>query len=116
LYAAARAAVRAAAGQGSAKAPFGEPERARLRRQALDRLRANLELRTKLLQDGQAVGWSLADWPTDPALASVRDPAAMAKLPDAERQQWQRLWADVAALLAAQSPAGRAIHRPRRST
>jgi tetratricopeptide (TPR) repeat protein len=31
----------------------------------------------------------------------VRDRAALAKLPDAERQQWQRLWADVAASRAA---------------
>jgi tetratricopeptide (TPR) repeat protein len=31
----------------------------------------------------------------------VRDPAELAKLPDAERKEWQRLWADVAALVAA---------------
>jgi tetratricopeptide (TPR) repeat protein len=66
----------------------------------LDRLRANLELRTKLLKGGQVVSWSLAPWQRDPALASVRDPTALAKLPDTERAQWQRLWADVAALLA----------------
>jgi tetratricopeptide (TPR) repeat protein len=46
-------------------------------------------------------GWSLFGWQTAPALAGVRDGAALAKLPDAEREQWQRLWADVAALLAA---------------
>ena len=46
-------------------------------------------------------GWSLAAWETDPALAGVRDQAALTKLPDAERVQWQRLWGDVAALLAA---------------
>jgi tetratricopeptide (TPR) repeat protein len=45
--------------------------------------------------------WSYATWQTDPALASVRDPAPLAQLPAAERRQWQRLWADVAALLAA---------------
>jgi tetratricopeptide (TPR) repeat protein len=101
LYAAARAALQAAADQGSEKVPLGEPERAGLRRQALDRLRAKLELKTKLLNDGQVVTWSLADWQTDPALASVRDRAALAKLPEAERAQWQRLWTDVAALLAA---------------
>ena len=47
------------------------------------------------------LGWSLATWLSDPALAGVRDPAELAKLPDAEREQWQRLWADVAASLAA---------------
>jgi hypothetical protein len=38
----------------------------------------------------------------DPAhadLASIRDPAAVAKLPDGEREACQKLWADVAALL-----------------
>lgn len=34
-------------------------------------------------------------------MASVRDPAALARLPDAERQQWQGLWADLAAVIAA---------------
>jgi len=38
---------------------------------------------------------------TDDALASVRDPAELAKLPAAEREEWQRLWADVAAVVAA---------------
>jgi hypothetical protein len=80
---------------------LGEPERAGLRRQALHRLRANLALRTKLLKDGQVVLWSLTAWQTDAALASVRDRAALAKLADAERQEWQRHWADVAALVAA---------------
>jgi hypothetical protein len=32
-------------------------------------------------------------------LASVRDPAALARLPREERAAWDRLWADVAALL-----------------
>jgi len=43
----------------------------------------------------------LSDWQTDPALAGVRDRAALVKLPDAEREQWQHLWADVAATIAA---------------
>jgi hypothetical protein len=34
----------------------------------------------------------------------VRDPSALAQLPDAERQAWQKLWADVAALLAKEPP------------
>jgi tetratricopeptide (TPR) repeat protein len=100
LYAAARAAARDAADPGRQGAPLGEPERAR-RRQALDRLRAGLALRAQRLQGGQPVPWWLTTWQTDPALASVRDPAPLAKLPAAERRQWQRLWADVAALVAA---------------
>ena len=54
LYAAACAALRASAGQGPQETRPGEPERASLRRQALDWLRANLELRTRLLKDGKA--------------------------------------------------------------
>jgi tetratricopeptide (TPR) repeat protein len=101
LYDAARAAVQTAAGQGPAKAPPGEPEQISLRRKALNWLRADLELTNKLLSDGRAIVLSLSSWQADPALASVRDPADLAKLPDAEREQWQRLWTDVAALVAA---------------
>jgi tetratricopeptide (TPR) repeat protein len=100
-YEAARAAVRAAAGQDPKNVPRGEPERAGLRRKALDWLRADLELTTRLQGQGQMPGWSITAWQTEPALASVRDPAGMAKLPAAERAQWQRLWADVAAARAA---------------
>jgi tetratricopeptide (TPR) repeat protein len=100
-YAAASAALRASSGQGSHETPPPEEEQVRLRRQALDGLRAILELKTQLSKEGKAVGWSLAAWQTDPGLAGVRERAALAKLSDAERKQWQRLWADVAALLAA---------------
>ena len=31
----------------------------------------------------------------------MRDPAILAKLPAAEREQWQKLWSDVSALIAA---------------
>jgi tetratricopeptide (TPR) repeat protein len=100
VYAAACAAVQTAAGQGPEKAPLSEAERAGLRRQALGWLRANLEFRAKLVKAGTTPGWSVAAWPTSPALASVRARAALAKLPDAERQQWERLWEDVTTLLA----------------
>jgi serine/threonine-protein kinase len=116
LYAAARAAVRASAGQGPRETRLGEQERVGLRRQALDWLRACLDLKAKLLKDGKAVswGWMLSDWQTDPALAGVRDRAALAKLPDAEREQWQRLWADVAALIAADPVEEGLAHAKRR--
>ena len=100
-YQAAGAYVKAAAGQRSEDARRGEAERAGLRRQALVWLRANLELTTKLRNDGQVLTLSLSTLLSDPALASVRDPAALAKLPDVEREPWQRLWTDVAASLAA---------------
>ena len=100
-YEAACANIQVAAGQSSEVARRGEPERAGKRRQALDWLRANLELTARLRNDGEVLGWSLATWLSDPALASVRDAAALAKLPDAEREPWQRLWTDMAASIAA---------------
>jgi hypothetical protein len=36
----------------------------------------------------------------------VRDPEALERLPEAERQAWQQLWADVDALLKKAAPAG----------
>ena len=100
-YEAACADVQSAAGQGSEDGRRGEPERAGKRRQALDWLRANLELTGRLRNDGEVLAWSLATWRSDPALASVRDAAALAKLPDAEREPWRHLWTDVAASIAA---------------
>jgi serine/threonine protein kinase/Flp pilus assembly protein TadD len=97
LYDDACAAVRTATGKGPEKAPPGEAERAALRRQALDRLRENLELRNKVIKEGMGVGWSFTAWQKDPELAGVRERAALAKLPEAEREQWDRLWKDVAA-------------------
>jgi serine/threonine-protein kinase len=104
LHAAACAAVQAAACQGLEKGKPDSPERAGKRRQALEWLRADLELTSKLQKSGQAVDGSLATWQRDPALACVRDPAELAKLPDEEQVQWQQLWADVAALRAAGAP------------
>jgi hypothetical protein len=38
-------------------------------------------------------------WQKDAALAGVRDQDALAKLPADERAAWEKLWADVGALL-----------------
>ena len=54
-YEAACADVQSAAGQGSEDARRGEPERAGKRRQALDWLRANLELTARLRKDGEVL-------------------------------------------------------------
>jgi hypothetical protein len=40
----------------------------------------------------------------DADLAGVRDPLALEKLPEAERQDWQKLWADVDALVKKTQP------------
>jgi hypothetical protein len=39
-------------------------------------------------------------WLRDGDFNGVRGPEALAKLPEAERAGWQKLWADVAATLA----------------
>jgi hypothetical protein len=70
----------------------------------LDWLRADLALLTKQLQSwwpGQTdeARKKLRHWQQDPDLAGVRDKEALAKLPEAEREAWRKLWADVADLL-----------------
>ncbi len=113
-YYAACAAARAGAGEGSDGARLGGPKRAGLRRQALAWLRAELARRTTQLQRGKSVDWALTTWQTDPALGGVRDPAALANLPAEERASWQRLWADVAALRAADPLGQGRTHAARR--
>jgi tetratricopeptide (TPR) repeat protein/tRNA A-37 threonylcarbamoyl transferase component Bud32 len=92
----------AVAGKGKGAAALGEPERARLRQQALDWLRADLKEYSGLLEKNRdaapAVHQRLAHWRQDPDLAGLRDPVSMAHLPDAERDVWKKLWADVEAL------------------
>jgi hypothetical protein len=51
--------------------------------------------------DGALRQQKLKHWQQDGDLAAVRDAAALGKLSPAERRAWQRLWADVKALLAA---------------
>jgi hypothetical protein len=84
-------------------------ERARLRKQALDWLRADLALHTMQLQTGKpadraTVQQALRHWQQDPDLAGLRDKAALAKLPAEERVAHERLWADVAELLKSARP------------
>ncbi|HVS35086.1 MAG TPA: hypothetical protein VMS17_05855 [Gemmataceae bacterium] len=46
----------------------------------------------------------LQHWQEDSDLAGVRDAAALEKLPEAERADWKKPWADVNALLKMVSP------------
>jgi hypothetical protein len=87
-------------GQGS-DAPAGEAERARLRAQALAWLRADLTGGGTLARgdDPKALQGSLHRWREASDLAGVRDADALAQLPDAERDDWRKLWADVDAVL-----------------
>jgi serine/threonine protein kinase/Flp pilus assembly protein TadD len=68
------------------------------RRSELDKwLRTGLPLRRLLDEQGQTVraaGWRerMGYWHQNPDFAGVRSAAALAKLPEAERQEWQKLW------------------------
>jgi tetratricopeptide (TPR) repeat protein len=108
-YNAARAAALAGCGQGKDAAALDAKERSGLRRQALTWLRADLAAWRNLLekepeQVQSSVRKTLRDWQRDSDLAGVRDRAALAKLPAAERQEWAKLWGEVAALLAKVGP------------
>jgi hypothetical protein len=104
-YHAACAAAMAGCGRGRDAAGLDEAARAGFRRQALGWLRAELEARRRLLEEEPqtarlTVARDMQYWLEDPQFAGVRDPNALARLPQAERQAWQRLWADVADALA----------------
>jgi tetratricopeptide (TPR) repeat protein len=102
-YDAACAAALAGCGQGEDAAPLPDRERARLRAQALTWLRADLAEYASTVDKGPApalanVQQRLRHWQQDPDFAGVRGDH-LAGLPEAERQAWQQLWADVAATL-----------------
>jgi tetratricopeptide (TPR) repeat protein len=102
-YNAARAAALAGCGQGKDAAQCDAKERARLRRQALDWLRADLAAYRRLLDEEPAkvrtaIGERLRRWQQDKDFTGVRDASALAKLPEAERLDWRRLWEEVEAL------------------
>jgi serine/threonine protein kinase/Tfp pilus assembly protein PilF len=104
-YRAACSAALAGCGQGNDAARPDEAERARLRRQALEWLRIDLARWARrppggTQREAAQLRQELHRWQLDPALAGVREAAALATLPSAERAEWQRLWADVAATLA----------------
>jgi Flp pilus assembly protein TadD len=97
----------AAAGKDADRPTPGAGERQRLRDLAREWLRADLALwadRAKDPKNRPLVRQTLIRWTQDPNLITVRDPAALAALPPAERQAWQAFWADVDALLAAVTP------------
>ena len=80
-----------------------DKERARLRGQALDWLKADLTAWGKLAE-GPAeqrlrVRQTLTRWRADPDLTGVRDKDALAQLPEDERAKWQELWGEVDGLL-----------------
>lgn len=101
-YNAACAAALAAAGKGADAGKLDDQERARLRKLALDWLRADLKAYTLLAEnpkDRPAVRQRLSHWREDTDLIGVRDEKSLAALTETERKEWRGLWADVADLL-----------------
>jgi serine/threonine protein kinase len=104
-YNAACAAALAGCGRGHDAATLGQAERSRLRQQALDWLRAELQVWRRLLERGpdkdrRAIAPELNHWLADPDFCGVRGPEALAKLPEPECHDWQRLWEEIADTLA----------------
>ncbi|HKB37680.1 MAG TPA: hypothetical protein VKD72_14630, partial [Gemmataceae bacterium] len=102
-YRAARSAVRAAAGPGKDEPPLDDAAKAKLRRQALDWLTAELTAWGKLLgsrppQNRLLILLALNSWQQDSDLAAIRNAPALAKLPAEEQKAFAQLWTDVAEL------------------
>src|SRR5262249_49477840 len=102
-YNAACAAALAGVGKGVDVPPLDDAARIRWRAQARAWLRDDLTGRGKRMEGPPAVRdrikTPLAHWKDDVDLAGLRDPDALAKLPEAEREEYRKLWADVDALL-----------------
>jgi tetratricopeptide (TPR) repeat protein/serine/threonine protein kinase len=103
-YNAACSAALAAAGQGLDPRKPDPQEKARLRGQALQWLRADLDLFARHLESGRGKSvllliLRLSEWKQCPDLAGIREPKALAGLPGPEQAAWRKLWAEVDALL-----------------
>ncbi len=101
---AARAAALAGCGRGNDGASLAEPERQRWRRQALVWIEADCFVRRQDLKGENrsqqaAARTRLGTWRWLTDLAPLREPAELQKLPEAERRDWQALWAGLDDLL-----------------
>ena len=99
-FLAARAAALAGSGSGEDAAKLDAGAKAALRKKALEWLRADVDAWAKRLNNANGAELSFASrtakgWELSKDLAGVRDPASLAKLSEAERQDWQTLWANV---------------------
>src|SRR5262249_62205444 len=99
------AAALAGGGQGVDAGRLDDEGRVRWRKQALEWLRADLAAYGELLNGGKPWGRQLVlhrlrGWQADHDLAGLRDPAAVAQLPDREREACKQLWAEVGVLLS----------------
>jgi WD40 repeat protein/tetratricopeptide (TPR) repeat protein len=102
-YNAACAAALAGCGQGKDADQLDSKERARLRQQALDWLRADLKSYQQLMNKpagkaGPVIAQRMQHWLADTDFAGLRGEEALAKLPEAERQAWQKQWQEAEVL------------------
>ena len=92
-------AVLASRGQDNGGGKLTAADRIAMRKQAYDWLQADLDSMSKQFQRQPGIALNLATglplWQTIPDLAGVRDDQNLAKFPEAERESWQKLWADV---------------------
>jgi serine/threonine protein kinase/Flp pilus assembly protein TadD len=87
----------AATGQGRDAVALDDRERARLRRQALNWLRPELDRWDHLSDQARfAAANILQNFLGSPDFVGVRGKEALAKLPQEERALWQKLWIDAA--------------------
>jgi serine/threonine-protein kinase len=103
-YDAACSAALAGCGRGEDAKKLDARELTRLRRQALDWLRDDLISYGKLVDGGKPAERALVQhrlqyWHIDRDLVGIRDAKELTKLPSDDRQAWEKLWADVTALL-----------------
>ena len=102
-YQAACAAALAGTADGKDDPKPDAPERARWRKQAVEWLRADLALWAdrvnKTPRDRSSTLTMLSQWRRDQALAGIREPAELARLPEPERADYIRFWAEVQELL-----------------
>jgi Flp pilus assembly protein TadD len=99
-YGAACAAALAAAGRGKDDPAPDDGQKVRLRGQALAWLKAELAAWADAVASGPTqtrfeVFHRLRAWRLDGYLASVREPETLARLPVAERKEWEVFWAEV---------------------
>jgi tetratricopeptide (TPR) repeat protein len=118
-YNAACYAALAGCGQGKDGAGLGEEKCGKLRQMALSWLRADLDAWCRLLEKEEektrsAVARQLAHWLQDQDFAGVRGAESLARLPEAERKDWQQLWEEVEGLRrrAAEPPPAANSARP----
>jgi hypothetical protein len=95
---------------GKALPPAAEDARVRLRQQALALLRAEVATQSQRLSSASPTEVTAARQVLEglrdiPALAGVVNPAALADLPEPERQVWQAFWQEVEGLLRGPVPA-----------